>query len=168
MMRPRHTNNSGFTLLEMVLAMGLFSLILVMGYKAITMTAKSRSRVSTAIDQQESLRATFRSLSHAFNSIAPLQGRRNQIEFDLSRADSSWLQGSKKIQFVVTTDEKLWAFLDDDEQGTLLMSSMVGAQFAFIDGDVRLSNWDSARRPTSIELSWLKGNELQRWRFGDL
>lgn len=167
-MRSRRTNNSGFTLLEMVLAISLFSLILVIGYQAITMTAKSRLRISTAIDQQESLRVTFRSLSHAFRSIAPLQGKLDRIEFDLSRANSTWLQGARKIQFIVNADGELWAFLDDDEQGSLLMSSMAGAEFTFIDGDVRLPTWDSARRPRAIELSWFKGNELQQWRFGDL
>lgn len=160
-------SSKGFTLIEMVLALSLFSLILLMGYQAIASTSQSSKRLSAVTEQQQELRATFRSLDNAFKSMAPLKGDRFNVEFNLSDADSPWLSGSKFIRFNINTEQELWAFLDEDPIGTLLSANMTGAEFTFHSKERVLSAWDSSKQPQAMELSWLLGEERLTWRFED-
>jgi prepilin-type N-terminal cleavage/methylation domain-containing protein len=155
----------GFTLIEMLLALSLFSLLLTMGYQTIAAESNNSARVTQALQQQASLRATYRSLTNAFKSMAPVTGNQFEITFDLSRADSPWLQGSKVIRFVINAEQEMWAYIDDDDKGTQLIQNIDRAEFAFVSNQTSLGQWQSPRRPNALELKWIEGGERQRWRF---
>ncbi|MFT6406812.1 MAG: prepilin-type N-terminal cleavage/methylation domain-containing protein [Arenicella sp.] len=156
---------SGFTLIEMVLALSIFSLILLMAYQAIVSSAEAQQRVSQSVDQQNELRSAYRTLSNAFDSQAQFFGDKHSIEFDLSSADSEWLEGVDWLRLVISNDQRLSAYIDSEAQASRLLSLVDQAEFSYIDGDLKHLRWDKIQRPNAVELSWREQGELHRWRF---
>lgn len=156
----------GFTLIETVLTLSIFSLILLVAYQAMIISAEGRERVSKLAEQQNQLRTTYRSLSNAFDSQAQLKGSQSQIEFDLSTSDSTWLSGAKQLRFVIHDDVSLRAYLDNQQQYSVLMANLINPEFAYFNGESMQNSWNSLQRPIAIELTWFDGGTLQRWRFG--
>jgi len=163
MARAKHAN--GFTLLEMVLALSIFSLILLMAYQAVVSSSQAKLRVSNAVDHQSEQRSAYRTLGNAVGSLADINGDRHFIEFDLSYADSPWLEDVGRLRLVIATDRSLWAYVDDQEPGTRLLGLGEQAEFSYIDDGIRQLSWSKSNRPSAIELSWSEQGQLQRWRF---
>ena len=159
------STSAGFTLIELVLAMSIFSLILLMAYQALTSSAQAKLRVSQSVEAQSDLRSAYRTLSNAFDSRAQIKGDTHSIELDLTTADSAWLEGAKRIQFVIGDDQALWAYIDRQSQASRLFSGLELAEFRYIDGDLSHRNWRNSQRPDAVELSWSEGGVLRRWRF---
>jgi len=156
---------NGFTLIELVLAMSIFSLILLMAYQVLASSARAKLSVSDSVGKQAELRSAYRTLSNAFDSGAQIKGDRHNIELDLTTADSPWLEDAKRISFVLSVDHILSAVVDDQDYESILLDALEQAEFRFFDGELRHSNWSSIQRPSAIELSWNHGGELRRWRF---
>ena len=164
-MRQSITQHSGFTLIEMLLALSIFSLMLLFTYQTIVSSADAKRRVSESVGQQSELRSAYRTLSNAFASKAIFIGDKSSIDFDLSSADSAWLEGADRLSLVFSKDQSLLAFVDDEAQASRLLSSINQAQFGYIHGGLRYRQWDKTQRPDLVVLSWNEQGELQRWQF---
>ncbi len=164
-MKTHLQKEPGFTLIELVMALSIFSLILLIAYQALVQTAQSKLRVSESVNQQNELRSAYRVLGDAFEAGAKLTGHRYRVELDLTMADSRWLAGSKHIVFEIDEDQALWASLDNDQPSSLLLSALDQAEFRYLDGEQIHASWDSAQSPALIELSWFDDGEPQAWRF---
>jgi prepilin-type N-terminal cleavage/methylation domain-containing protein len=158
-----HTN--GFTLIEMVLALSIFSLILLIAYQSIVSSSQAKLRVSNAIDQQSERRSAYRTLSNAIDSQASISGDRYAIEFDLSSANSRWLEGADRLRLVIADDQSLWAYVDNQQPGSRLLGSLDQIEFSFVNDGLSQPNWNNASPPSALELSWSEQGQLQRWRF---
>jgi prepilin-type N-terminal cleavage/methylation domain-containing protein len=156
---------NGFTLIEMVLALSIFSLILLIAYQAMVSSSRAKLRVSNSVDQQSERRSAYRTLSNAIDSQANVNGDRYSIEFDLSSADSPWLEGADRLRLVITDDQSLWAYIDNQQPGSRLLGAMDQAEFSYFDDGVSELSWNKTVRPNAIELSWSEQGQLQRWRF---
>jgi prepilin-type N-terminal cleavage/methylation domain-containing protein len=156
---------NGFTLIEMVLALSIFSLILLIAYQAVVSSSQAKLRVSNAVDLQSERRSAYRTLSNAIDSQASISGDRYAIEFDLSSADSPWLEGADRLRLVIADDQSLWAYIDGQQPGSRLLGSIHQAEFSYVNDGISLLNWNKASQPSAIELSWSEQGQLQRWRF---
>lgn len=156
---------NGFTLIEMVLALSIFSLILLIAYQAVVSSSQAKLRVSNAVELQSERRSAYRTLSNAIDSQALINGDRHSIEFDLSSADSPWLEGVDRLRLVIADDQSLWAYIDGQQPGSRLLSWIDQAEFSYFNDDISQPNWNKASRPSAIELSWSERGQLQRWRF---
>ncbi|MBL4672966.1 MAG: prepilin-type N-terminal cleavage/methylation domain-containing protein [Arenicella sp.] len=156
---------NGFTLIEMVLALSIFSLILLIAYQTVVSSSQARLRVSNAIDQQSERRSAYRTLSNAVDSQASVSGDRYSIEFDLSTADSPWLEGADRLRLVIADDHSLWAYVDGQQPGSRLLREIDQAEFSYFNDGISQLNWNKASRPSAIELNWSEQGQLQRWRF---
>ena len=163
MARTKQAN--GFTLIEMVLALSIFSLILLMAYQALVSSSQAKLRVSNAVDQQSERRSAYRTLGNAIDSLATINGDRHFIEFDLSSADSPWLEGADRLRLEIAADHSLWAYIDDQQPGSRLLELGDQAEFSYLDDGLSQMRWSKAIRPNAIELSWSEQGQLQYWRF---
>lgn len=156
----------GFTLIEMVLALSIFSLIILMSYQVLATTAQAKLRVSQSSDEQTQLRAAYRTLGNAFAARAQLNGDKSKVELNLSRADSTWLDGTQFISFVILDGQALWAYVDNDEaQASLLLSGLEQAEFKYFVGEQSRAAWALKSPPVAVELSWIERGELRKWLF---
>ncbi len=155
----------GFTLLEMVLALSIFSLILLVTYQVLVSSAQSKLRVSQEVNRQYQLRSAHHTLSNAFETKARIKGDRHRIEFDLSAGDSTWLDGARWLTLVIRDDQSLWASIDSDKDASRILDSASGAEFRYLKDEVSHSKWQAVRPPHAVEFSWFSGGEPRRWRF---
>ena len=155
---------SGFTLVETLLALTIFGFILLVAYQALESSVQAKVRVVSSVEQQNQLRLAHRTLTNVFDSGAELSGDNDSVEIDLSSGDSPWLEGVKRISLVISEDQTLWAGIDGGEVTKLLEMPGV-AEFGYLDGGIRQVIWQGQRRPTGVELRWLEGGELRRWQF---
>lgn len=155
----------GFTLIEMVLSLSVFSLILLIAYQTVVLSSQAKLRVSAAVDQQSDLRSAYRTLSNAFDSQANFIGDRHFIEFDLTTAESNWLEGAERLRLVISDDQRLLAYIDGQQSPSRLLGLIDQAEFGYLDDDLNHKEWNKAQAPNVIELSWRERGELLRWRF---
>ncbi len=155
----------GFTLIETVLAMSIFSLILLIAYQTLVTGAQAKQRVSESASLQTQQRSAYRTLANAFDAGARVIGAQHTIEIDLTTGDSIWLEEAKNIEFALTPDGELWAYVDVDQQASLLLSQLDQAKFSYFAAGERHSQWNSKLSPSAVDLSWVEGGELRRWRF---
>jgi type II secretory pathway component PulJ len=150
----------------MLLALSIFSMIILMAYQVLQTTAQAKLQVSASSDQQGALRAAHRILDHAFDSRAQITGRKDSVELNLSNSDSRWLQGTQRLSFAIVDGHALWAYLDNDEaQATLLLSELDQAEFRYLEESLSYRNWDKKPLPLAVELSWVQGDEVRKWLF---
>lgn len=154
----------GFTLIEMLLALSVFSLIMLVAYQALGASAKAKLRVSQSIDQQSQLRSAHRTLSNALDSRAAINGGRFRLELDMSVADSPWLAGANSVRFEIDKDGSLTAYIDNN-QASLLIETLDQPQFRYFTNDATRSSWAQSDRPSAVEFSWVEHGEVRRWRF---
>jgi len=165
MIKGKSFEAAGFTLIELLLAMSIFSLLMLISYQSLTTTAQAKIRVSQLIAEQAERRSTYRTLANAFDSGATIKGNGFTVDLDLSTADSSWLEGSNRIQFVLDDDQSLSAIVDTQLPTTRLLSGLEQAEFWFIDDGLAQQRWVSDQTPNAVELRWTQNGILRRWRF---
>ncbi len=165
MTKPKSFDAAGFTLIELLLAMSIFSLLMLISYQSLTTTVLAKLRVSQLIEEQSERRATYRTLANAFDSGATITGNVFSVDLDLSTADSSWLEGSNRIQFVLGEDDSLSANIDTQLHTTHLLSGLEQAEFWFVDDDLAQQNWVGDQTPSAVELRWMQNGVLRHWRF---
>ena len=155
---------SGFTLVETLLALTIFGFILLVAYQALESSVQAKLRVTSSVERQHQLRLAHRTLTNVFDSGAELSGDNDSVEIDLSSGDSPWLEGAKRISLVISEDQTLWASIDGGDATKLLEMSGV-AEFGYLEGEIRHVVWQGQRRPSGVELRWLEGGELRGWQF---
>jgi prepilin-type N-terminal cleavage/methylation domain-containing protein len=158
-------NLNGFTLIEMVLSLSIFSLILLIAYQTVVSSSQAKLRVAKSVEQQSELRSAYRTLTNAFDSQASFIGDKHFIEFDLTTAQSPWLEEAESLRLVLTEDQRLLAYVDGRQSPSPLLSFINQAEFSYLDDDLIQLRWNRSQPPKAIQLSWNKQGELQRWRF---
>ena len=166
-MTPFNQNNcssNGFTLIEVLLAISLFSLLMLIGYQGIISTATGRANVIEKTERQANLRDAHSSLSNSLAAMTPIQGNSTRLNIDLSQAKSPWLMDADSLSFYISQTGELQTELDGASNGALL-SGLGDAQFSYYSGGDKFSAWERKQRPELIELSWREGDQIKRWRF---
>ena len=164
-MQPTENSMIGFTLIEVLVSLSLFSLIIAISYQSIISTATGRSLLLAKVDRQYALRASHLTLKNAFISGSMVRGDRQQIEFDLAAANTSWLLGSRKLVLTISKQGQLLANVDDAKTNSVLMNNLDQAKFSYHSKGVGQTEWPGKTSPDWAELSWVENGEQQEWRF---
>lgn len=91
---PIRTHRSGFTLLELLVALAVFSILAVMAYSGLAQIVRSRESVESAIDSQIATRRWMSQLEADFEQVvaAPVRGPYGEIEPAVRGSNSEvWL-----------------------------------------------------------------------------
>lgn len=163
-MRPSN-KQSGFTILEITIAIALFGLILVLGYGAIISTATGTKQFHRLSANDQQIRNAHQSLRNAIESGASLRGNKQSLELDLKDANNQWLENSERITFKITTDGQLIATMHPSQQVSILMSGLDNARFSFIDIEGNLNFWNKNINPAAVVFSWQQQDNKDQWRF---
>ena len=164
-MRPPKSSMIGFTLIEVLVSLTLFSLIIAIAYQSIISTATGRSLLVEKVDRQYALRAAHLTLKNAFSSGSLVWGDRQQIEFDLATSDTPWLLGTQKLMLTINKQGQLLAKLDNAADNSVLMNKLDQAAFMYHSNGVDQREWALNTLPDWAELSWTENGEQRRWRF---
>ena len=165
-----HTNikfsaQRGFTLIEMMLVITVFSLMLTIAYQSIVASAQANSIVAVRIADQAMLRAAHRTLQQAFASGARINGSVDRMEIDMRYADSHWLDGTEKVLLRIGSGGELHAFADNSRKATVLLNGLEKLRFLYMSEGLEYSAWDQQVRPDSIVLDWQSADTHQQWWF---
>lgn len=158
-------NQSGFTLLEIMIAISLFGLLLVLGYRSISTTAISTKQFQQFTDNYQQIRDAHRVLRQAIESGAAVSGDSLNLNLNLETANSQWLNTTNSINFKITIDGRLTAITDQATSATTLITGLDNAGFRFLTTDANHKHWSKNGNPNLIEFSWSKQNQRQQWQF---
>lgn len=150
--------SKGFTLVELVVVLALFSMVLLFCYQAFSASVAVQNRVSAAIIAQTQLRTTYGALRSALESGGSITGDARQLTVNLSDASSRWLldQGVKRVRFSLTDSGQLWQQLDGRLPSELLLEQARGVQFSYLTAKgERVSEWQALSNPQAVVLTGL-------------
>jgi prepilin-type N-terminal cleavage/methylation domain-containing protein len=154
-MRSETVKNKGFTVLELVVGLALFSLVLSMCYAALLDASKVYQRVSESAVQQQQQRTTYRTLRDALRSGAQVSGDRESLSLDLSSATSLWALTSSNVRFQIVDGKELWEFHNTNVDGQRLLQKFHGLRFSFGNSEGEMqSHWHRQEPPSRVGLSW--------------
>lgn len=159
------SKQSGFTLLEITIAIALFGLILVLGYGAIVSTATGTKQFQRLSANDQQIRSAHQSLRNAIESGASLRGNKQFLELDLKHANNQWLENSELITFRITVDGQLVATMHPSQQVSVLISGLDNARFSFIDTEGNFNYWNKNINPAAVEFNWQQLGNKYHWRF---
>ena len=154
------TYDDGFTLLELIVALALFSLILSFAYQALVTSVDVHSRVSDSISSQEQLRIAHRTLRNAVGSGGRISGTSGVLEIDLDSATTQWSLNARFVSFQIRNGNELWQFVDKQVQGELLLNASADLTFGYLNqaSDVYL-NWNENTNPQAVSLGNILNDE---------
>ena len=165
---PRPSAQMGFTLIEVMLVLTLFSLLMTMAYQSIVAGAQAKSIVQARVSQQSMLRSVHRTLQHALSSGARIKGASDRVEIDLRYADTDWLDGVDKMQLFANGEGELRAAVDDSPGPTVLLGNFKRHGFRYLSGGLEYPLWNQVQRPDAVVFYWTSGDIQERWLFSKL
>ncbi|NND00611.1 MAG: prepilin-type N-terminal cleavage/methylation domain-containing protein [Gammaproteobacteria bacterium] len=159
------TGVHGFTLIETLLALLLFTLILTMGYQSIVSASQARKLVVENVDRQHALRITHRTLGQAISSNGLLSGDLTHLEINLRGATSGWLPDNRSITLSINSQGQLLARLDEQQYSEILLDGLYQAQFNYLEDQISHASWNKKIQPHLVELSWFEKGAHNNWKF---
>ncbi len=153
---------NGFTLVELVVVLALFSLVLLFCYQAFSTSVAVQEKVSGAIVEQTQLRAAYSALRSAIESGGLITGDARQLSVELSHASSRWLldEGAQEVRFKLSASGELWQQQDGRLPSKLVLERVRAGQFSYLTAKgERLSQWQQANNPRAVILSGLTYHE---------
>ena len=155
----------GFTLIEVLISISVFSLLMLIAYQALGLTAQSKQAIAKESSAQSELRTTHRLLSNLMTSGASFSGELQWIEVDLSTATTAWLAGSDNLFLGVSDSQDLLAELDGETEQSVLLSGVDGLSFRYFDGKEFSQQWQSKQAPRALVVDWERNGEVYQWWF---
>ena len=162
---PSQSAQMGFTLIEIMLVITLFSLLMTMAYQSIVAGAQAKSIVQARVSQQSMLRAAHRTLQHALSSGARIRGSSDRVEIDLRYADTDWLDGVDKMQLFANRAGELSAVTDNSSGPTVLLKKLERHGFRYLSGGLEYAVWGQEQRPDAVVFYWASGDRQEQWFF---
>jgi prepilin-type N-terminal cleavage/methylation domain-containing protein len=159
------SSESGFTLLEVILAITLFGMLVTIGYRAMVNGTQAKMIVRSQVIEQTMMGTAHRTLQQVFSSASRVKGSSNNLEIDLNYADNNWLDGVQFVRLTYNSNRELVAFTDTSAQGSLLMSNLNEAGFRYVAGGQEQSTWNLSKAPDAIIFFWSHQGYSQRWWF---
>lgn len=161
---------SGFTLLELLLALTLFAMLSVIGYQAIADVARAKGQIQSQVETQTQRRLAYRALQSAMSSGAEISGTRLDLRLLFSGQESNWPDSVTSAHIVLDSAGQLLSSLGPKGETTILMTGLEGAEFRYIKGGVEHSSLDSASgqqsdSPVQLIFSWRQAGAVEQWRF---
>jgi len=178
-------HQTGITLLELLTALAIFSLIMIMGYQGIVQLSYNQRYIEDAAQNQTQQALAHRTLRQALETRANLIGTSTEFSLNLQSSDSVYF-AQKSSQTFVIADNTLSTYFDLESESTILLQGIENASFSYVGHDAhkpksneiingnsntkliqnsRSSLWQARTPPTLIELSWQKDGQLNNWVF---
>lgn len=162
-MNHQHSQ-SGFTLLELLISLTMFSLLMTMGYQSLTTLALNQRNIERHSELQSNKGLSHLALRNALNSGAVLTGAPNAFELKLNSVDTLYFPSSTSISFAIK-EGSLLSKTNNDARPTELMSDLEEASFSYLDTGQRYARWSQPKPPQMLEFSWLKNGQTHKWLF---
>ena len=158
--RSFSVSSLGFTLLELIVALALFSLILGFVYQVLVTSVDVHDRVSDSISSQERVRIAHRTLSDALASGGRFSGESRLLEIDLGSAITQWSLSAQLVRFEIRNGNELWQFMDKQTNGEMLLREPINLRFGYLDetNQVYLS-WEEGKNPQAVSLGQVLSGE---------
>ena len=157
-------DQSGVTLLELVVVLGLFSLIATLTFQGLSDTISNRAAVQKEVETQSKMAYAHRALSSAVESMASLKGNQNQLTFYLNSADSGYYPQANTQSFIIQ-NRSIKFILDSSISETSLIDDFDSASFYFVKNGERLSDWRKSEKPDLLGLEWTIQGKSHTWLF---
>lgn len=155
----------GFTLIEVLISISVFSLLMLIAYQALNLTAQSKQAITNESSKQAELRTAHRLLSNLMSSGASFKGESQRIEVDLSSARTDLLAGSDTLFFGLSDSRDLLAELDTEAEQSVLLHELDALSFRYFDRGELSDQWRSKQVPSAIVLNWERDGEAYEWWF---
>ena len=178
-------HQTGVTLLELLTALAIFSLIMIMGYQGIVQLSYNQRYIEDAAQNQTQQALAHRTLRQALETRASLIGTSTEFSLNLQSSDSPYF-AQKSSQTFVIADNTLSTYFDLESESTVLLRDIENASFGYVSHHVDQPNsnraingnsntefvqnsraplWQAKTPPALIELSWQKDGQLNNWLF---
>ncbi len=157
--------SQGFTLIEVLISISIFSLLMLIAYQALSLTAQSKQAITNESSRQAELRTTHRLLSNLLSSGASFSGELQWLEIDLSSANTAWLAGGESLILGVSESQDLLAELDGETEQSVLLSRVDSLSFRYFDRGEFSEQWRSKQVPSALVVNWERNGEVFEWWF---
>ncbi len=160
-MNSQNARQSGFTLLEMLIALTLFALLIGLGYQALLNIALSQKKIAQHTAQQTSHAIAHRTIRQLIRSNAAISGSTQSLTFQFDGHDSPNYVNEKFLTISIHQNK----LIRTGSTNAILLSGIDSAIFSYQHNGQRLSNWKQEKQPDSIQLSWTENDEDHYWEF---
>lgn len=160
---PRHSKTqSGFTLIELIIALSIASIVIAMAYNSMARLSQSNKQLREHLTEEQNLWRTHQVLSQIFDHAEVVESQRDLIILEVTTAPLDWLKEVKKIQLTLSNtstsqETSLLAQLDDEVSTNLLIKELVDARFS-------LSNNNSVNG-SLITFEFMHNKRRHQWEF---
>jgi len=158
-------NSRGFTLIEVLISISIFSLLILIAYQALSLTAVSKQTIANESTAQSELRSAHRLLSNLMRSGASINGEAQQMVVDLGSASTAWLAGSETLFLGLSEAQDLFAEIDNEAEQSVLLYGLDSFRFRYFDRGEFSDEWRSQQAPSAVILNWERDGEVYEWWF---
>jgi len=136
MKKTTHYTNKGFTLIELIVSVALFTIVMMVAMGAVF-------SVVNANRKSQSLNVVVNNLNFAFESM--IRDLRTGTDYKVSDCDGNNTTDCKKVTFKDRNGRLVWYFQEIDDDGNYVISKSYPdnpglAQGAITDPEVRITN----------------------------
>ncbi|MCH2190817.1 MAG: type II secretion system GspH family protein [Gammaproteobacteria bacterium] len=159
------SDQSGVTLLELIVVLSLFSLIATLTFQGLALTISNKVTIKQEVERQSEIAFTHRALSSAVESMAPINGSQIALTFYLHSSDSGYYPQANTQTFLIQ-DRSLKVILDSGSDETYLINDLDSAGFYFVSNGRRLYEWSRNENPDMLGFEWARHGKTHNWLFG--
>lgn len=164
---PTYNSSLGFSLIELVVSLSVFSILVIISYSALTSTFQQDQALEKVLDWEAEQRSAYQILTLAFATRARLVGDSNSINVMLNGADDPAFMQYDNLELWWDNGAALYAKGNTAKLPSQLLEFARDGEFFFLSGDQELSRWTSTSLPDALGVRFLGlGKERQsRWVF---
>lgn len=162
-MPPITYRHSGFTLLELMISITLFTMLLGLGYQSMINLAYSQKAIERHTESQKARALSHRTLRQLIDSSAVLSGTSNTITFSFEQADTA--TRLNQTRHLIYISEQGLISKEPAHEEVTLMTELASASFDYYKGGEKVSVWNRSSRPDLVELSWIENDSRRSWLF---